>query len=91
MSEKRRRRLKPDEPDLSVILGFVLRMTEGPTGQCQMYLDSKGNEALVALIRANEAAFMPALNLLERTVASILSAERTEPDPWIASGKVGIA
>jgi hypothetical protein len=86
---KKRRRMKPGEPDLIVALIYALRLADGPAGNYSLALDCEGNETLVALIREHEADFRPAIRLLEETIVRLLSGR--DAIPWVASTKVARA
>jgi hypothetical protein len=57
MSKKRR--MKPDEPDLQVAIQYVLKLEDGPRGGYHAGIDIEGEESLVALMREHEFLFRP--------------------------------
>jgi hypothetical protein len=88
MSKKRR--MKPEEPDLRVAIQYLLKLTDGPNGGYHAGIDIEGEESLVALMREHEFLFRPLTQLLGEIVTSLLTGQSQITLP-VASSKAGRA
>jgi hypothetical protein len=88
MSKKRR--MKPDEPDLQVAIQYVLKLEDGPRGGYHAGIDIEGEESLVALMREHEFLFRPLTQLLSEIVTSLLTGQSQITMP-VVSSKAGRA
>jgi hypothetical protein len=88
MSKKRR--MKPEEPDLRVAIQYLLKLEDGPQGGYCAGIDIEGEESLVALIREHEFLFRPLTQLLSEIVTSLLTGQSQITMP-VVSSKAGRA
>jgi hypothetical protein len=88
MSKKRR--MKPEEPDLRVAIQYLLKLEDGPQGGYRAGIDIEGEESLVALIREHEFLFRPLAQLLSEIVTSLLTGQSQITLP-VAASKAGRA